>query len=185
MSDVIQYLINNYIWILSIIIIILLAIIGYFADKIKLGQTTTEKTTTKEKLKNERMSDLLTTESKEEKVEDALEEFQQVNEEISDPTIEKLETNNTVEIIDSKDDEVIEEKAETLNEKKSEEIDIDEVFNEVIPVKSLMDTDFITDIENLTIDSKRNKTTEIPDLDDIELPKIESLSSEQEDIWRF
>lgn len=190
MSDIVQYLIDNYIWILSIIIVILLAIIGYFADKIKLGQIIeTDKKPTDDELinniKDKQFSDLLGEEPKEEKKKEKSKKNkkEEVVEEIEKTTEEIIE--NPIEDIETPVEEVTDEIVEVSKEEPKEEISFDEVFNEVIPVKSLMDDDFITDIENLTIDNKKNKTTEIPDLDDIELPKIESLAPEQEDIWRF
>ena len=43
MSQIIEYIVQHYIWIIICIVLILLAIIGYYADKTNFGQGKKEK----------------------------------------------------------------------------------------------------------------------------------------------
>lgn len=215
MPDIVQYFMNNYIWILSIIIVILLAVIGYFADKTNFGQGTKddpEKNETKDNTKDLDLSDKPI-----DKVEDSLTqpiqpEFTNSESDIHEQKDDNKEQDSTVELTETDGNEHVNDLSTTTEKDKENfsqpldsfitpvekikqsstpeppknDIDVDQVFNEAIPVKSLIDDDLISDIDNLTLDNKKDEEVEIPDLDDIELPKIQSLSDDkEEDIWRF
>lgn len=163
MSIIVEYIMNNYIWILSIIIVILLAVIGYFADKTNFGQgkqlfdfeEEPKEETQKIELENLKLNDLLESNIEQE-------EQQQIGE--------------STELIvpDSKKEE----------DKKIE--DFDTSFDKIIKDKPILDDSLLADIDNLTFEDKKSKKEKkLPRIEDIELPKIESLSEIDDEIWRF
>lgn len=210
MSDIVQYLMNNYIWILSIIIVILLAIIGYFADKTNFGQGSLNENKEDPQTIDEQPKEIstertenITIEPLDSKIETAegLETSEQkdnFNEEENEKDENSKEekatsldaypslSNDVKQPLDSFITPIEKIKQTTIEPSQSRDIDVDQEFNEAIPVKSLIDDDLISDIDNLKLDDNSKKESEIPDLDDIELPKIQSLSNNKdEDIWRF
>ena len=62
----------------------------------------------------------------------------------------------------------------------------DKEFNEILPEKEIINDDLLDEIDNLSLDkTQKIQLTDIPDLDDVELPKIKSLETVDEDIWKF
>lgn len=194
MSEIIEFLLENYIWILSIIIVILLAIIGYFADKTNFGQKDfklnddIKETNTQEDLLNGIDTNKTLKEAAESLTESNKEEVKEDKHEVE---VEKqpvaMENNPEANLKDEPKSETEEKKLDGILETSEDEnINLDQMFNEVIPVKSLMDDEILDDIDNMTVEPTSLETKDIPDLDDIELPKIESLATDtEEDIWRF
>lgn len=194
MSEIIEFLLENYIWILSIIIVILLAIIGYFADKTNFGQKDfklnddIKETNTQEDLLNGIDTNKTLKEAAESLTESNKEEVKEDKHEVE---VEKqpvaMENNPEANLKEELKSEIEEKKLDgVLETSEDENINLDQMFNEVIPVKSLMDDEILDDIDNMTVEPTSLETKDIPDLDDIELPKIESLATDtEEDIWRF
>lgn len=194
MSEIIEFLLENYIWILSIIIVILLAIIGYFADKTNFGQKDfklnddIKETNTQEDLLNGIDTNKTLKEAAESLTESNKEEVKEDKHEVE---VEKqpvaMENNPEANLKEELKSETEEKKLDGILETSEDEnINLDQMFNEVIPVKSLMDDEILDDIDNMTVEPTSLETKDIPDLDDIELPKIESLATDtEEDIWRF
>lgn len=194
MSEIIEFLLENYIWILSIIIVILLAIIGYFADKTNFGQKDfklnddIKEINTQEDLLNGIDTNKTLKEAAESLTESNKEEVKEDKHEVE---VEKqpvaMENNPEANLKDEPKSETEEKKLDGILETSEDEnINLDQMFNEVIPVKSLMDDEILDDIDNMTVEPTSLETKDIPDLDDIELPKIESLATDtEEDIWRF
>lgn len=194
MSEIIEFLLENYIWILSIIIVILLAIIGYFADKTNFGQKDfklkddIKEINTQEDLLNGIDTNKTLKEAAESLTESNKEEVKEDKHEVE---VEKqpvaMENNPEANFKDEPKSETEEKKLDGILETSEDEnINLDQMFNEVIPVKSLMDDEILDDIDNMTVEPTSLETKDIPDLDDIELPKIESLATDtEEDIWRF
>lgn len=194
MSEIIEFLLENYIWILSIIIVILLAIIGYFADKTNFGQKDfklnddIKEINTQEDLLNGIDTNKTLKEAAESLTESNKEEVKEDKHEVE---VEKqpvaMENNPEANLKEELKSEIEEKKLDgVLETSEDENINLDQMFNEVIPVKSLMDDEILDDIDNMTVEPTSLETKDIPDLDDIELPKIESLATDtEEDIWRF
>lgn len=170
MEKFIEYIMMNYTWILGISIMILLAVIGYYADKTNFGQG---------KNKDEHTNDeeLVLQQSLEEK---------KLNDIVNDNLLE----NNIVE--DISDDKQLEELKVDLKQDESK-INFeqtfekfDKEFNEFLPKKEIIDDELLFEIDSLSLDkTQKIDLTDIPDLDDVELPKIKELQPEEEDIWKF
>ena len=113
----------------------------------------------------------------------------------------------TIKIEDRKDDEIIKvdkvnKKKETKpkkNDKNQEEVvpetkdtkeeeefkKLSKVFEEVLPERDIMSDDLLSDIENMSLDkTQKIKISDIPDLDDVDLPKIKKMDTYDEDIWK-
>ena len=93
-----------------------------------------------------------------------------------DPNVNKEVNNSTV---------VVSENASSiLNDKQFDKFEKE--FDSVLPKKKVIDSDLLEDIDELSLDkTQKFKLTEIPDLDDVDLPKIKDLKSTDTDIWKF
>ena len=70
-----------------------------------------------------------------------------------------------------------------IKEEKSKEFDEIEAL---LPKKELINTDLLNEIEGMEFNSIKEKTSfDVPDLDDISLPKIKNLVEKEQDIWKF
>ena len=169
MDLVIEYIITNYIWFLFGAIVILLAIIGSYADKTNFGQNKLVKKEKTEKIEDE------TSNNQEENADSILES----EEEVSNLNLENQE--------DSKEKDktqITDEEKQVEFDKKFEELD--EEINEFLPKKDIIDDDLLSDIDDMSLDkTQKVDFSDIPDLDDLELPKIKHLKSADEDIWKF
>jgi len=59
-------------------------------------------------------------------------------------------------------------------------------FESLVPKKELINTDLLSDIDILELDkTQKFDLSAMPDLDDIELPKIKNIVEEEQDIWKF
>ena len=162
MSEILEYILANYTWILGVTIIILLAIIGNYADKTDFGQ----KKEINEKNHNQEIDNLPeeTLQKKPENIEN-----KPGKEEVA---TEQKTTKDNLEDGENK----FEDKFEELNQE----------VEEFLPKKNLIDNDLLDEIDNLSLDkTQKIKLDDIPDLDDVELPKIKNLKSNDEDIWKF
>lgn len=201
MNTILEYIMANYTWILCGIIIILLAIIGSYADKTNFGQG---------KQKNElneddkKLTDEVLTQNSNLEVEkklDTKENVEQSNQEKSKnkkskKTIEsnidesnKEKTKSEDLVVEENDDNVEQElkKEKKLKDFEKQFEEFDQEFNEALPKKEFISEDLLDEIDGLSLDkTQRLNFAEIPDLDDVELPKIKKLKSDKdEDIWKF
>ncbi len=174
MTEILEYITANYTWIIGGTIIILLAIIGRYADKTNFGQGKKKNSETTNKVEPPK-------------------------EEIKKETDENVETNGEdVKEENILDDSVNELKDTYKNEETKVEDDInpsneepkfnsfDEEFNQIIPEKEVIDGDLLDEIENLSLDkTQKVSVNDIPDLDNLELPKIKDFKSNDDDIWKF
>lgn len=179
MRAILEYITMNYTWFLGAAIIILLAIIGSYADKTNFGQG---------------------------KSKDSEEEIPNLDEEINNRELES--TNEEIKeekVVDSKQGQLIPEQMENLKEednsvvvklekttkKKKENFEenfekFNQEFDAIVPKKDIIDEELLDEIDNLSLDkTQKLKLTDIPDLDDVDLPKIKSLNPVDEDIWKF
>lgn len=198
MAKVLEFIVLNYPWFLGGMIIIILAIIGSYADKTNFGQgeknqNSSNNNEDKIDLKNKRMNDFI--------------QAKNTNSNDANDSIDNNHTNiidydgqsnlgSTVSINDSNNNEIVFdipkpelENAETNEKQRSFEESYDKLeqqFNTVLPKKELIDDDLLEDIENLSLDkTQKFDPNQIPDLDDVELPDINHLGIEDKDIWKF
>lgn len=171
MKTFLEYIMLNYTWFLGGAIIILLAIIGSYADKTNFGQGKTKEDDS-EKLRELELEKL--------KLQQQLEQAQRVQEET--PAVENQVEDKTEEVI------VQQPKKEepTLESYEEKYAKFDKAFDALLPKKGFDDGDLLDEIESISLDkTQKIDITEIPDLDDVDLPKIKSLDPVDEDIWKF
>lgn len=172
MEAFLEYIMLNYTWFLGGAIIILLAIIGYYADETNFGQG-------KDKKDNNFKLDEV-----ESNIEEIIEEPIQ---ETIDNSIEEPE-----DVLEQSDDLINLDEIENINQEiqdtnfEEEFEKFDKEFNEILPEKEIISDELLDEIENLSIDkTQKLDLSDIPDLDDVELPKIKLLEPEEQDVWKF
>ena len=157
---IVDFIMSNYIAILIVVIIIIFALIGRYVEKVGFFDTADN---TKKSIKNKAEQSVEKTEEKKEKVKETT-----------------TSTNNkevSIEDIDS-----------ALFAPLDEDKEYDELNNEVkglLSKKEVIDDDLLSDINNLSLDkTQKYNFGDIPDLDDVDLPKIKKADSD-EDVWKF
>ena len=100
------------------------------------------------------------------------------------------ENNNLTNEANEQPIEKVTENITNVEEEKQPEIVFDEnfekKFNEIIPEKEIIDEGLLEDIENLTLDkTQKIDLSEIPDLDDVDLPRIKQMKTNDEGVWKF
>ena len=185
MINILEYINENYTLFLGGAIIILLAIIGSYADKTNFGQGKTKENNNdnnKEKqidLSNKKLRDLFDDISKTENQENNLND-------VNDENIVSAE--KVVSIEDMLDHNVPDslrhnEPKEIIKEKDNK---FDREFKHIIPDKKLMSNDLLSDIDSMTLDNKKElDSLDIPDLDDVDLPEIKNIKETDDDIWKL
>lgn len=225
MTQVLEYILANYTWFLVGAVLVLLAIIGYYADKTNFGQGNKVSQNQNDLGKNEdnstdisnvRLSDVTKTENKNQTLDipvdvsnnnsdeniqisltDSNSELNAENSIVKDnndivnnmdvkfnkventePSVEQISTT------EESQDVINNESVLQLNEEKFNMFSAE--FDSLLPKKNIINTDLLSDIEDLELDkTQKIDLSGVPDLDDIELPKIVGLSSNDEDIWKF
>jgi hypothetical protein len=178
MNLIIEYITTNYIWFLFGAIIILLAIIGSYADKTNFGQNKLVKKEKTDKIENE----VLDNQEENEKPEIQEENIDSVLEDEKETSDLNLE--NQEDLKEKNKTQITDEGKQGEFDKKFEELD--EEFNAFLPKKDIIDDDLLSDIDDMSLDkTQKVDFSDIPDLDDLELPKIKKLKSVDEDIWKF
>lgn len=245
MGQVLEYITQNYTLFLAVAILILLAVIGYYADKTNFGQEKNSNNKEKDnsdKLKNREKIDSLgiangENNDKKQSINDMTREVPQdsidnsmlVEEKVqktkessnientADATLaesQNIETSNksrNVELLQNNSigQVNLNDKADLISDKKINDISklnnvkletkqssvllneeafnkFNDEFNSILPKKELINTDLLSDIDDLELDkTQKLNLNDIPDLANIELPKIKQLASEDEDIWKF
>lgn len=205
MNQIVNFVMQNSAWFIGGLILIILAVIGYYADKTNFGQG---KTTESEKNNNnnnkiidennflEEVDSNLTNDEKtiapqenilEEKSTQQLDFLNKVEDKLSK---DESKTNDIKENLPKKQEV---NTAKTVKPKKSkltaEEAAFDKFekeFESLLPKKELINADLLSDIDELELGkTQKIKLNEVPDLDDIDLPKIKKLVNDEEDIWKF
>lgn len=185
MINILEYINENYTLFLGGAIIILLAIIGSYADKTNFGQGKTKEDKDNNKkeneidLSNKKLGDLFDDISKSEPQENnsnSVKDEKVTIDELSTPIEDVLNHN----IPDSlKHSEPEKKEKETANK-------FDQEFKQIIPDKNLINGDLLSDIDSMTLDSKKELTSlDIPDLDDVDLPEIKNIKETDDDIWKL
>lgn len=193
MQTLLDYIMSNYIWIIAGSIIILLAIIGYYADKTNFGQGKTQEKDSNDNvdiksLEGKRMEDLL--EHNEGMVNNS--EINTESDDISihnnqmDSTMPNNNLQNDTVSVESKNFLTESNQINSLNESEENFEKFNKEFNELLPKKEIIDDELLDEIENLSFDkTQKIDLSDIQDLDDVELPTIKPLKTEEEDIWKF
>ena len=207
--QILEYILANYTWFLVGIVIILLAIVGYYADKTNFGQGKENKLKENEHDKDEMLNNNIEQTDAENNAEVLVENLnvEKTNEEIvgevdNHDVVSNIDSeikNRTVESDESQNIELIprelpDAESEIKEEKQEDTLKISEEkfnmfseeFEALMPKKNIINTDLLSDIDDLELDKTQKIDLNIvPNLDDIELPKIMELSAEDEDIWKF
>ncbi|MBQ2947115.1 MAG: hypothetical protein IJE04_04625 [Bacilli bacterium] len=188
MKTFLEYIMLNYTWFLGGAIIILLAIIGSYADKTNFGQGKTKEDES-EKIRELQIEKL--------KLQQQLEQAQRIKDESNavqgNQAVSKVD--NQVEAVKdgvldmqqpSKIRKTIKKEEPTLESYEEKYAKFDKAFDVLLPKKGFDDGDLLDEIESISLDrTQKIDITEIPDLDDVDLPKIKSLDPIDEDIWKF
>lgn len=210
MDDILIYITEHSISIIFLIVLILLAIIGYYAEKANDGRNK----------KNEHSNDVQSNEQTGfiSETEAMIEQKNETNilEESNDIKLEELNSNlhdvqtetanadlnvvqndnellpNEIPSVNNDIQENIVPINETEKEQKNEIIfnkeeinKFNEEFDAILPKKEIIDSDLLSDIDDLELDkTQKIDLSGVPDLDNIELPKIRQMDKE-EDIWKF
>lgn len=215
MTEILEYITANYTWFLGGAIIILLAIIGSYADKTNFGQgkRSIEKPEEPEmsKLENKRLNELIGNNSEKNNYNNDIDKFKNVNEvinignnTINEPLQSELSNNKIIESeiqnsvsgefnkadIISKNQEKVEDLYNDIedNDDSFEESysKLDEEFNAILPKKEIIEDDLLEEIDNLSLDkTQKFNLNDIPDLDDVELPEINKIKKSEQNIWKF
>ena len=240
MDVILEYMSANYTWILIGSIIILLAIIGWYADKTNFGQGKTgiEKDDNenmsinelKKELGNKKLLDEVNGVHPEQTSKDIVNSNNRTNdstvvtnsnvvqstefteqpqtikmnfdpmtgEPLNNNVASNILTNNTaethenIESIEKINTPVVEQQISDNEIKQPDVIFDDELdnfekeFNEIIPEREIIDEGLLEDIENLTFDkTQKIDLSDLPDLDDLELPRIKQMKTNDEGVWKF
>ena len=204
MTQIVQFLLENYVWILVIVIVTLLAIIGSYASKTNFGEGKVEET--KEEPKAEPINNLNESISQE-KVTN-----QNLKEEISKDNVNlQNSANEEVKLQEDRPQPTYEDKNAHINEEKSSSTlgsvapnteinsnnmfkdieeklnNLDSEINSILPKKEVISGDMLEEVEDILSDKEENKieSTKVSfGSDDIVLPKIKNLKSDDGDIWK-
>lgn len=190
MAKILEYIMANYTWLLGGLILILLAVIGSYADKNNFGLG---KTNDEEENPDGNDAVLYPQEN------NNIEEEKNINlENEQDQNIENIDGQQTLEnnVLDNTEVSSTQSDIEyQVPVKQDNSLDIDsdekynkfeEEFNSILPKKDIIDEELLSDIDELSLDNPKDSSfKEIPDLDDIELPKIKQMPSSDQDIWKF
>lgn len=175
---IVDFIVSHYIVVFIIAVIIIFALIGRYVDKIgylKQAPKKVEPIKPIKELNEEPLVEIKPIETpKVEVTEESKPEL------IISPDEENVATVNTNINIDDIDSALFApiEGNNTYDELNKE-------VEELLPKKDVIDDDLLSDINNLSLDkTQKYNFGDIPDLDDVILPKIKK-SDESEDIWKF
>lgn len=192
MEAIIEYIMSNYTWFLGGAIIILLAIIGSYADKTNFGQGKNKIQEKDDKLNLQENNNFKTLQEAidgtdenqiEENITDQQENKEMLSQE-SDLNLQNEPEVESAEMVSEEDQSFGENSEQTTFDSSFEEFD--KKFNEILPKKEIIDDELLDEIENLSLDkTQKIDLNDIPELEDMELPKIKNLEPETEDIWKF
>lgn len=243
MLEILEYITQNYAWFLGGAVLILLAIIGYYADKTNFGQGKDNNDSNKPELldiNNMRLMDVATNVDNDIKQLDINSNDIQTNAEVldlnnsleneknsiqSDLINENISLNNDVNVPNT----LVVENAKISNNLSNivtpqltveqlsqlKELDLssdinsvkvslvndetkrssyneeafnkfNDEFNALLPKKELINSDLLEDINDIELGkTQKFDFSDVPDLDNIELPKIKNIDSVETDIWKF
>ena len=191
MQTILEYIMLNYIWIIVGSITILLAIIGYYADKTNFGQGKNIEKEDKDTmditaLQGKRMEDLF---GHNETVSNKLSAIPENNGESTNTNPSNNNLGNDIDILEDieyMNSENVESQIDSLSKSEEKFEKFDEEFNELLPEKEIIEGDLLDEINNLSLDkTQKIQISDIHNIDDVELPEIKTMPIEEEDIWKF
>lgn len=185
MENILNFFQTNSIWFIVGVIIILLALIGRYADKTNFGQNKNGEKPIDEQ-KDDAINDI-----NDSIVNNDINKTEQIEIEqtikensVSEIEIEKKDEKNINEIVNEEPTEIDEQSKEDIVQNEYDKLDKE--LDILLPKKDIIDEDLLEDIDNLSLDkTQKIKITDIPDLDDVDLPEIKNLNQQDEDIWKF
>lgn len=196
MTEILEYISLNYTWFLIGAIIILLAIIGSYADKTNFGQgkdkLNLDDTPNKDLeesldlLDNVVDNNLNLNAQNEVKSNDENKESEVQGSNINNNTNNDINNNN----IEQTEKDVVSNETEIENNHLDDFEEsfnkFDQEFNALMPKKDIIDVELLDDIDSLSLDkTQKFNIRDIPDLDDVELPKIKDFKTDEKNIWKF
>lgn len=159
---IVDFIMSHYIAILLVVIIIIFALIGRYVEKkgfLAPAADKNKKVEEKKEVVEEKA------EPKEEKVEITMVPKE---EKVKDVSIEDIDSALFAPI-----------------EGNNEYDALNKEVKDLLPKKEVIDDDMLSDINNLSLDkTQKYNFGDIPDLDDVDLPKIKK-ADDDEDIWKF
>lgn len=210
MEIILEYIMSHYILFLGGTIIILLAIIGYYADKTNFGQGKVKELNQEKVHKSQGINKFDTLQEAVENIHQN--ENQEVNMETTGVNDNQIESNlnnqssnlnnetineqKNIMPVQSNQNIVVEENIFPVHNEQNVSVqennfeenfkEFDKTFKELLPEKDIIDDQILDEIENLSFDkTQKIDLTNVSGLDDVELPKIKNLKPETEDIWKF
>ena len=181
MVEIINYIMNNFIWVIVAVIIILLAIIGGYADRTNFGEgKKIVKVNKKDKDKD--LIDELQVEKKEEPIVNDLDEMLNSEKE-EEPKEESINTDGiTIDLSSESKEPVdnVEESKELTTEEflKTDDLDV------LLPKKEKFNDDLLQELDDISFDFKKKKTSSlVSDFYDLDLPSIKKKQTTT-DIWK-
>ena len=161
---IVNFIMSNYIAIIIVVMIVIFALIGRYVEKSGLLAQAQDKNKEAKKQVEVKIEEPV----KQETITPQPEEIKKEQTADSNISIEDIDKALFAPIDDNK------EYAQFNNEVK-----------ELLPKKDIMDDSLLSDINNLSLDkTQKYNFGDIPDLDDVDLPKIKK-ADEEEDIWKF
>ena len=162
---IVDFIVSNYIVILIVVMIIALALIGRYVEKTGFFDSV---------------------ESSKKNV-TAVEEKTEVS---TNPEKSEMPPMNDIVFETPKEEEKV--SIEDIDSALFAPIDSNNKYDEfnkevkqLLPKKEVIDDNLLSDIDNLSLDkTQKYNFGDIPDLDDVDLPKIKK-ADENEDIWKF
>ena len=207
---VINFVMNYYIWFLIGIILILLAIIGAYADKTNFGQGKKEDSkkpeNVEENLKDKKLAEAVgqdyTSNTKNVLEEKDLQPVNLENNNISTEQVQNNQTNTTneEELMENNQEKVNEEKKES-DARASSNLENDSVeitskslniedklnklnneINNILPEKELIDSSLLEDVSDMTLDSKENNLFDKGNAFDLDDLKLPEIKKPKKEI---
>lgn len=195
MTDIVSIITDNLVWILVVIVVILLAIIGRYADQTNFGEGKKIIKVKKKSSKKDIIDKLAIEQEEPEK--DLTNEINTDNssekkEEVD--IIEEMKNNardnfnpdaDTTSVLDQniQTEEIKEQKKKESEEMSSDEFLKTDDLDILLPKKNVVTGDFLQEVEDINLDfKKKDLLSDIPDLDDVDLPSIRKKKNKT-DIW--
>ena len=195
MTDIVSIITDNLVWILVGIVVILLAIIGRYADQTNFGEGKKIIKIKKKSSKRDIIDKLAIEQEEPEK--DSTKEMNTDNssekkEEVD--IIEEMKKNtrdnfnpdaDTTSVLDQniQTEEIKEQKKKESEEMSSDEFLKTDDLDILLPKKNVVTGDFLQEVEDINLDfKKKDLLSDIPDLDDVDLPSIRKKKNKT-DIW--
>lgn len=186
MIQILEYIAQNYTFLLSVLVLILLAIIGYYADKTNFGQGKNQEKETKETTEEPKtLNDVfnVSVSPEEKNITENIEPIN-VHEEKHDIINQEIVENNKEENkIENNVNDLKKDELTLKNEEQTREL---EEIESLLPKKELINNELLNEIEEMEFNTiKEKRTFDVPNLEDISLPKIKNLVEKEQDIWKF